>query len=1054
MSGLPQEIYDLLGRFQSLPSINILQMNQENLKEIPIIQVFLRWVNHHFQKSGVNYKIPNFSKLSDLYNLTKFLEQYFPKIDFFPIFLETKKSEQAKKLSEILSQTQFKNVVPKPEDFHKGDEIALLKFFLYLALKDPILNQNQNTNGQNNYSTNQFNNQSIPNYPTNQTMNSQLSNNKQENELFGKKKIEELTSLIEKNEKTQSLLQETENNVLKLKNELETELNEYTQLRENQQQTQNTSETIQVLNYQTFSDQTENFIQLFSILKDKIALLCKIIPETFSLKERILLKGMLQTLYNGISDIYITSKKPEEILIQALFDLFKKNGIKDIPESLFHTIKFQIFSVQLADLQGVLDSCSFILNKLAEKKLFPSNKKKVKASIRNLFIYFVFVKSFKNKFSQTLINEFLIPNNVINIGEEFIQNLTVDIIEIFNNYITGYIDFEKLKTAFGLFIKSLGFQSYKTISSGLINLAKKQALGETLRYILLNILTNKEIVWLKKSLEPFSEIDNNIENKKELYFQGIEYLKNELNYSDIIFINAIIDPNNAGGKIQKIYTNLFHFSESIGFTLSIIKMAICQEVQRTPRAGSLFRANNVATKMITQYSLVYGQEFLKELLNPTIKELCKTNLFFETDPSRIDEGDDEEEKCNEGMKNLKTWFHTLCDSIFKGMKYAPVGFRIITNTLKSEVKKKFPDNVISSVGGFIFLRFLCPAIVSPQYYNLIDEEPTKNAKRGLLLLSTVVQALSNGITFSSNRFHMQPINGDIVSRFEERKNCLIELSNEKILSSILEKQNKQNINIEKKIRIDQKDFIFNLNFQDSDSPYFLKLNSNKQEIETNEFTKQLKDLIEILIINGKNKSNKDFLNENQLMAIKRTNEKSEKLILLLNNFQKLFTTIESFYQGLEKEKTIYDLTIKQKKDLKKKKKLEKMKSSKNGQSTLKLTPEEHWVHLENVPPIKEGIFSSNFLLENGKKTKWKKTKFTIKETFLAISQKPFNQIQEVMVINADIRISPSDRTIKKKNSFTIKRHTDKKTRCVICNKTEERDNWVEIIRDIRKKVNN
>ncbi|KAJ3427145.1 hypothetical protein M0812_26725 [Anaeramoeba flamelloides] len=264
---------------------------------------------------------------------------------------------------------------------------------------------------------------------------------------------------------------------------------------------------------------------------------------------------------------------------------------------------------------------------------------------------------------------------------------------------------------------------------------------------------------------------------------------------------------------------------------------------------------------------------------------------------------------------------------------------------------------------------------------------------------------------------MQPINGDIVSRFEERKNYLIELSNETILSSILEKQNKQNINIEKKIRIDQKDFIFNLNFQDSDSPYFLKVNSNKQEIETNEFTKQLNDLIEILIMNGKNKSNKVFLNETQLMAIKRTNEKSEKMILLLSNFQKLFTTIENFYQGLEKEKTIDDLTIKQKKDLKKKKKLEKMKSSKNGQSTLKLTPEEHWVHLENVPPIKEGIFSSNFLLESGKKTKWKKTKFTIKETFLAILQKPFNQIQEVIVINADIRISPSDRTIKKKKFF-------------------------------------
>ena len=46
--------------------------------------------------------------------------------------------------------------------------------------------------------------------------------------------------------------------------------------------------------------------------------------------------------------------------------------------------------------------------------------------------------------------------------------------------------------------------------------------------------------------------------------------------------------------------------------------------------------------------------------------------------------------------------------------------------LKRETVTKFPDEhprtTYASVGGFVFLRYICPAIVVPQKYGLLESE--------------------------------------------------------------------------------------------------------------------------------------------------------------------------------------------------------------------------------------------------------------------------------------------------------------------------------------------
>jgi neurofibromin 1 len=47
-------------------------------------------------------------------------------------------------------------------------------------------------------------------------------------------------------------------------------------------------------------------------------------------------------------------------------------------------------------------------------------------------------------------------------------------------------------------------------------------------------------------------------------------------------------------------------------------------------------------------------------------------------------------------------------------------FAELMNHVKNTVSSKFPENINTTIGGFIFLRFFCPAISSPEAYGIVD----------------------------------------------------------------------------------------------------------------------------------------------------------------------------------------------------------------------------------------------------------------------------------------------------------------------------------------------
>ncbi|KAL6075747.1 Ras GTPase activating protein ira2 [Balamuthia mandrillaris] len=73
------------------------------------------------------------------------------------------------------------------------------------------------------------------------------------------------------------------------------------------------------------------------------------------------------------------------------------------------------------------------------------------------------------------------------------------------------------------------------------------------------------------------------------------------------------------------------------------------------------------------------------------------------------------------------------------------------------------------VGGFVFLRFFCPAIVTPELYEIVDKSPTREARRGLTLAAKVLQTMANQIEFGEKEAYMKPMN-DFIAEYQPRMN--------------------------------------------------------------------------------------------------------------------------------------------------------------------------------------------------------------------------------------------------------------------------------------------
>ena len=98
---------------------------------------------------------------------------------------------------------------------------------------------------------------------------------------------------------------------------------------------------------------------------------------------------------------------------------------------------------------------------------------------------------------------------------------------------------------------------------------------------------------------------------------------------------------------------------------------------------------------------------------------------------------------------------------------SPIALRRMCWILQQAVMKKFPEARRKVVGGFYFLRLICPAVVSPDGFGVV-ESIDDTSRRALILISKILQTLSNGVMFGVKEPYMTPMNTFITDNLE---NC-------------------------------------------------------------------------------------------------------------------------------------------------------------------------------------------------------------------------------------------------------------------------------------------
>jgi hypothetical protein len=118
-----------------------------------------------------------------------------------------------------------------------------------------------------------------------------------------------------------------------------------------------------------------------------------------------------------------------------------------------------------------------------------------------------------------------------------------------------------------------------------------------------------------------------------------------------------------------------------------------------------------------------GKEYLEETLCEKLQEIQESDLDCEVDPARVQTT----EELDKNWQNLFKLIEGVWDSISQSASRCPMELRKIFRHIRACADDKYGDFlrtiIYSSVSGFLFLRFFCPAVLNPKLFGLLRGKP-------------------------------------------------------------------------------------------------------------------------------------------------------------------------------------------------------------------------------------------------------------------------------------------------------------------------------------------
>ncbi|KAJ1721611.1 iqgap- protein [Coemansia erecta] len=246
--------------------------------------------------------------------------------------------------------------------------------------------------------------------------------------------------------------------------------------------------------------------------------------------------------------------------------------------------------------------------------------------------------------------------------------------------------------------------------------------------------------------------------------------------------------------IETIVLTLYGFAQNAREEYLLLKLfcaAIQIELSSIESLQEFLRGNPIFIKLAVHYNRgAKERKYLRDLLQPLIKKVIEDpELDLESDPLVIYRTLIREEESRTGEKSRRAYdisredalndmetrttfirhlrqLRVLADEFIAAIQGSldamPYGMRYIARELRRALTAKFPDEpetqVMKIVGNLVYYRYINPAIVAPESFDVIETSISPLQRKNLAEIAKMLTQVSVGKHFNEDNMFLQPLN--------------------------------------------------------------------------------------------------------------------------------------------------------------------------------------------------------------------------------------------------------------------------------------------------------
>uniref|UniRef100_A0A8C7MEI7 IQ motif containing GTPase activating protein 2 n=1 Tax=Oncorhynchus kisutch TaxID=8019 RepID=A0A8C7MEI7_ONCKI len=239
--------------------------------------------------------------------------------------------------------------------------------------------------------------------------------------------------------------------------------------------------------------------------------------------------------------------------------------------------------------------------------------------------------------------------------------------------------------------------------------------------------------------------------------------------------------------------------------LKLFKTALEEEIKsKVDQIQDIVTGNPTVIKMVVSFNRgARGHNTLRQLLAPVVKEIIEdkglgintnpvdvykawvnqletntgeaSKLPYEVTPDQAMSHKEVRAKLESSSQALRTATDKVLNSIVSSLDNIPYGMRYIAKVLKHSLHEKFPDatedELLKIVGNLLYYRYMNPAIVAPDGFDIIDMSAGgqlhSDQRRNLGSVAKMLQHAAANKLFEADNAHMISMNNYISQTYQK-----------------------------------------------------------------------------------------------------------------------------------------------------------------------------------------------------------------------------------------------------------------------------------------------